>query len=220
MNRQDNRGCSLTSSRLSVGVEKSARKDVDLLLHWRWIRCGSQNVQQSPLAEGDWKGMNGEVDFVGGNAEGQPRRDSNREGGVEVGREEGKVGSERSGGGGSVTDKEADRASLVNLGGDCEGEGTVCIPKDAGSNVWAGGGNQGGLVVFRGGRARSVESSFCRGEPLGGWDSRHRVADRPNLSCNAEAFLVNTLVRGDSHGSLSIGLLWFEAVRVRMAQNK
>jgi len=117
--------------------------------------------------------VDGELDLVGGEAEGQPGRISHWERAVELCHKCVEVLCESGSGGGSVGDQEGDRASFVDLSGDSQGEGTVCIPKDACCNVRGSGSNQDGLAVFRGGRSRSVEPPFCRRERLGGRDLRH-----------------------------------------------
>jgi len=121
--------------------------------------------------------MNGELDFVGGEAEGQLGRVSHRKRAVELCRKCVEVLCKSGSGGGSVGDEEGDGTSLVGLGCDREGEGSVCISEDTRRNVRECGSYQGGLGMFRGGRARNVEPSFCRGERLGGQDFGHRVAD-------------------------------------------
>ena len=83
--------------------------------------------------------MNGELDFVGGEAEGQPGRLAHREEFVKLGGESVKIGCEGGSGGGRVGDKEGDRSAIIDLGGDREGEGAVGIPKDAGRDVREGG---------------------------------------------------------------------------------
>jgi len=92
--------------------------------------------------------VHGELDLVGGKAEWQPGRLSywNRAGKLRC--ECVKVWCKGSSWGGSVGEKGGDEAPFVNHGGDRGGEGTLSIPKDAGGNVWEGGCNQGGLVVF------------------------------------------------------------------------
>ena len=117
--------------------------------------------------------MNGELDFLGGEAEGQRGRVSNRKGAVELRRERVKVWCKGGSGRGSVSDQEGNGTSLVDLGGDRERESIVGISEDAGGYVWECGCYQPGLVVFRGGRARSVEPSFYRGERLRGRNIRH-----------------------------------------------
>jgi len=117
--------------------------------------------------------VNGELDFVGGEAEGQPGRVSHVKGAVELCCKRVEVWSKGRSKGGSVGDQEGDGSSLIDLSGDREGEGTVCISEDVCGNVWECSSYQGGLVMFREGRVRSVELSFCRGERLGGWNLRH-----------------------------------------------
>jgi len=58
--------------------------------------------------EGDWEGMDGELDLVGSEVEGQPGRVSHQERAVEMRCKGFKVWSEGGSGVGSVTDKECD----------------------------------------------------------------------------------------------------------------
>jgi len=53
---------------------------------------------------------------------------------------------------------------VVDFGGNCQGEDTVRISENAGSNVRKGGSTQGRLWVLREGRTGSVESSLGRRE--------------------------------------------------------
>ena len=117
--------------------------------------------------------MDGELDFVGGEAQGLPGRVSHREEAVELRHERVEVQCEGGSGGGRVGDQEGDGTPLIDLRGDPEREGTVGITENTRGNVWESGSYQGGLVVFRGGRVRSVEPSFCRGERLGGRNIPH-----------------------------------------------
>jgi len=132
--------------------------------------------------------VDGELDFVWGEAEGQPGRVSHRERLVKLCRKCVEVGCEGSSRGGRVRDEKSDRASLVDLGSDCEGEGAVRILKDTSSDIWEGGCDQGGLFMFRGGGSRSVKSSFCCGKQLGGRDIGHRVAGGCDL-CGSEGLI-------------------------------
>ena len=101
--------------------------------------------------------MDGELGLVGGKAEGQPGGLAHWEGLVELGRESVEVGCEGGGGGGRVGDEWGDRPTIVDLGGDCEGEDTVRISEDTGGDVGKGGSDQGRLLVLRGGGTGSVK---------------------------------------------------------------
>lgn len=150
--------------------------------------------------------MNGELDFVGGEAEAQPGRLSHRERPVKLCRERVEVGCKCRSRGGRVIDEESDIASLIHLGSDCEGEGTVRISRDTGSNVWEGGCDQEGLFVFRRGGPESVKSSLCLGERLGGRDIGHSVTDGRDLCGSDGALLLITLLGSNSPDGLSVGL--------------
>ena len=108
--------------------------------------------------------MNGELHLVGSQVEGQPGRVSHGKRVVELRRKSVEVWCKGDSGGGTVGNKEGDGASLVDFGSDREGEGTVSMSEDARGDVWECGSYEGALVMFRGGRARSVELSLCRGE--------------------------------------------------------
>jgi len=170
--------------------------------------------------EGDWKGVNGELDFVGGEAEGYPGRDSQGKGAIELSCKCVEVWRKGGNGGGSVGDQEGDGCSLIDLSGNGEGEGTVGISEDACGNLRACRSYQGGLVVFRGGRARSIEPSFRCGEGLGGRNIRHSVANGGDLSGSGRALPLITLHRGDSCGGLSVGLLGLGTGVVKMTPDK
>ena len=124
-------------------------------------------LEKIPLSlgkEGHQKGVDAKLEFIGGEAEGQPGRVSHGKGRGEWCCKCLEVWSK---GGGRVCsggNQEGDRSSLIDLCGDREGEGTVGISEDARSHLWECGSYQGGFIVFRGGRARSVVPSFCRGE--------------------------------------------------------
>jgi len=109
-------------------------------------------------------GGKGELDFVGGEPEGQPGSVSHWKEAVEMRRKRVEVWCKDSSGSRSVGDKKDNRASLVDLSGNGEGEGTVSISEDACGNVWERRSYHGSLVVFRAGRVRSVQPSFCRAE--------------------------------------------------------
>ena len=106
--------------------------------------------------------MDRKLSFVGGEAKGQPGRLAHRERLVELVGEGVEVWGKGRSGGGRVGDEKGDRPTIVDLGGDCEGQDAVRISEDAGSYVREGRGDEGRLRVLRGGRTRSVEPSFGR----------------------------------------------------------
>ena len=168
MNSDDDRGRGFACRGLCVGVEEPGRKDTEVLRDVDGVSEAWERFLGVLREEGKRKGINGELDLVGGEMEGQPEGVSHQERAVELSHECIEVGSKSGSGDGSVGEHEGDRASLIDLCGDCEGEGTVGIPEDACCYVWESGCYQGGLVVPRGGRTRSVEPSFCLPERLGG----------------------------------------------------
>ena len=123
-------------------------------------------------------------------------------------------------GGSSLGDQEADETSLIDLGADREGEGTVGLSEEARGNVWESGRYQEGLGMFRGGRARRIEPACCRRERLGGQNIRHSVADRRDLCGSGGALLLINLVGGNSRGGLTVGLVGFGTVRVEMTRDE
>lgn len=122
--------------------------------------------------KGNRKRVNGELDFVGGEEEGQPGRVSYGKGAVELCCKYVEVWSKGRSRGCCVGDQEGDGSSLIDLSSDREGEGEVCISEDARGNVWKCSSYQGGLVVFIWGRARNVEPCFRCGERRGGRNLR------------------------------------------------
>jgi len=106
--------------------------------------------------------VDGELSLVGGEAKGQPGKLTHRERLVELVGEGVEVWGKGRGGSGRVGDKKGDRSTVIDLGGDCEGQDAVRISEDTGSDVREGRGNEGRLRVLRGGRTRSVEPSFGR----------------------------------------------------------
>ena len=122
--------------------------------------------------------------------------------------------------GGSVGDSKRDPTPLNNHGCDWEGEGAVGISEGAGSAVWEGGCDQGDLVVFGGGRVRSVKPSFRCGERLGGLDFGHRIADGHHLCSGEGALLLITVLGCNSRGGLSVGLWGFGALGIRIARDE
>jgi len=160
--------------------------------------------------------VDGTLDFIGGVAEWQSGRVSHRARPVKLCRERVKVWCEGRSRGRRVGDEESDRASLVNLFSDCEGEGVVPISQDTSSDVWQVGCDQGGLFMFRGGGPGSIETSFCRRERLRGQDIGHRVADGRDFCGSEGALLLITLLGSNSRDGVSIGLGGLGAVVIKM----
>ena len=92
-------------------------------------------VLRVPEEEGDAEGVDGKLDFVGGVVEWQPGRVSHRARPVMLCRERVKVWCKGRSRGRRVGDEASNRACLVNLCSDCEGEGVVRISKDTSSDV-------------------------------------------------------------------------------------
>ena len=135
MDGDDDRCGGLAFSGLCVGVEVSGGEDSNVLrVKDRFRKAGDEFVQVL-REEGNGDGVNGELDFVVGEAEGQPRRLPHREGFVKLGGESVETGCEGGSRGGRVGDKEGDRSAIIDLGRDREGKGADRIPKEAGSNV-------------------------------------------------------------------------------------
>ena len=151
--------------------------------------------------------MNAELDLVGGKAEGQPGRVSHREGAVDLRCKRVEVWSKRGSRAGSVSDQEGDGSSFNDHHGDRKGEGAVGISEDPRVKVRESCRNQTRLVVFRGGRMRSVEPSVHCGERLGSRNFWDRVADGRDLCGSGGAHPLITLLGGDSSGGLRVGLL-------------
>jgi len=156
--------------------------------------------------------VHGELGLVGGEAEGEPGGLAHREGFVKLGREGVEVGCERGGGCGRVGDDEGDRSAIIDLGGDSEGKGAVCIPKDTSGDVGEGGCDPGRLLVLGGGRTGSVESSFGGGERLRWLDIRHSVAGCRDFGGRKGALILSAFWSA-SPGGLGIRLLGLGAVR-------
>ena len=116
-------------------VEEPGRKDADV----PGVVVGVGEAQEEFLRvggeEGDRKGVNGELNCVGGEAEGQPGKVTHRKGAVELHREYVEVSCEGGSQVSSVGNQEGNRVSHVNRGSDRKGEGTVSIPEDACSDV-------------------------------------------------------------------------------------
>jgi len=71
--------------------------------------------------------VDGELTFIGGEAKGQPGRRAHRERLVELVGKGVEIWGKGRGGGGRVGDEKGDRSTVIDLGGDCEGQGTVRI---------------------------------------------------------------------------------------------
>jgi len=157
-------GGSLAFPGSCVGVEISGGEDTNVFGVEDGLREAREKFLRVLREESNRKGVDGELSFVGGEAEGQPGRISHGERLVELGREGVEIRRKGCGGSGRVGDEKGDRSSVVNLGGDSEGEDTVRISEDASGNVGEGGSNQGRLGVLGGGRTRCEEPSLGRRE--------------------------------------------------------
>ena len=145
MNGEDDGGGGLALPGLRVGVEEYGGEDPYIFgVEDRLSKAGEEFIWVL-REECNGEGMNGELGFIGGEAEGQPGRLAHWEGFVKLGGEGVEVGCKSGSGGGRVDDEESDRSAVVDLGRDCEGEGTARIPKDTGSDVGEGGCDQGRL---------------------------------------------------------------------------
>ena len=166
MDGDNDGGGRLALSGLRVGVKVSGGEDSYVLrVEDRFGKAGKEFARVLS-EEGNGKGLNGELDLVGGEAEAQPGRLAHREGLVKLGGKSVEIGCEGGSRGCRVGDKEGDRSAIIDLVRDCKGEGAVRIPEDAGHDVGEGGCDQGRLLMLGGGGTRSVESSFGRGERL------------------------------------------------------
>ena len=145
-----------------VGIEVPGGDDAYVFRVKDGFRKTREELFRVLREEGDLEGVDGELYFVGGEAEGQPGRLAHRERPVELVGKGVEVWGKGGGGGGRLGDEKGDRSAVIDLGGDREGENAVRISQDAGSNVRESRSNKGRLGVLRGGRTRSVESSFGR----------------------------------------------------------
>jgi len=105
VDRDDNGGGRLALPRVSVGIEVSGGEDAYVLGVEDGLRKAREELVRVLGKEGDGEGVDGELGFVEGEAEGQPGRLSHQEGFVELGRKGVEVGCEGGGGGGRVGDK-------------------------------------------------------------------------------------------------------------------
>ena len=139
MDGDNDGGGSLTHSGLGVRVKVSGGEDAYVLGVEDPLRKAGEKFARVFGEEGNGEGVDGKLSLVGGEAEGHPGRFSHREGLVQLGRECVEVGREGGSRGGRVSDEQGDGTTIVDLGRDCEGEGTVSIPEDASSYIGEGG---------------------------------------------------------------------------------
>jgi len=105
VNRDDDGRGSLVLPRPSVGVEKPGGEDAYVLGVEDRLREARKELIGVLGEESDGEGVNGELGFVGGEAEGQPGGLTHREGFVELGRESVEVRGQGCSGGGRVGDE-------------------------------------------------------------------------------------------------------------------
>ena len=98
-------GGSLVLPRSSVGVEKSGGEDAYVLGVEDRFRETREELVRVLMEERDGEGVDGELGFVGGEAEGQSGGLTHREGLVKLGGESVEVGCEGGSGGGRVGDE-------------------------------------------------------------------------------------------------------------------
>ena len=79
MDGNDNGGGSLDLPELHVGVEISGGEDAYVLGVEERLRKAREELLRVLWEEGKWEGVDGEVCFIGGEAEGQPGRLAHRE---------------------------------------------------------------------------------------------------------------------------------------------
>jgi len=94
--------------RLCVRVEVSGGEDAYVLGIEDGLREAGKKLFRVLRKEGNWEGVDGELGFVGGEANGQPGSIPHWEGLVELGGKGVEVGCESGGGGGRVGDEEGD----------------------------------------------------------------------------------------------------------------
>jgi len=131
----DNGGGSLALPGLCVGVVISGGEDAYVLGVEDRLRKVREELLRVLWEEGKREGVDGELCFVGGEAEGQPGRLAHRERFVKLAGKGVKIWREGRGGGGRVGDEKGHRSMVIDLGGDCKGEDAIRISQDAGSDV-------------------------------------------------------------------------------------
>ena len=141
MDGEDNGGGSLALPGLCVGVEISGGEDGYVLGVEDGLRKAQEELLRVLWEEAKGEGVDGELCFVGGEAEGQPGRLAHWERLVKLAGKGVEVRRKGHCRGGRVGDKKGDRSTVIVLGGDCEEEDAIRIAQDSGSNVWEGGGN-------------------------------------------------------------------------------
>ena len=141
MDGDNNGGGSLALPGLWVGVEVSGAEDAYILGGENRLRKAREELLWVLWEEGKWEGVDGELCFIEGEAEGQPGRLTHGKQLVELAGEGVDIWRKGPRGGGSVGDEKGDRSTVIDLGGDCEGEDAIRISQDSGSNVWEGGSN-------------------------------------------------------------------------------
>jgi len=105
VDRDNNGGGSFTLPGPSVGVEVPGGEDAYVFGVEYRLREAREELVRGFVQEGQGDGVDSELGFVGGEAEGQPGRFSHRERFIELGRESVEVGCEGGGGGGRVGDE-------------------------------------------------------------------------------------------------------------------
>ena len=131
----DNGGGSLALPGLCVGVVISGGEDAYVLGVEDPLRKAREELLRVLWEEGKREGVDGELCFVGGEAEGQPGRLAHRERFVKLAGKGVEIWREGRGGGGRVGDEKGHRSTVIDLGGDCKGEDAIRISQDAGSDV-------------------------------------------------------------------------------------
>jgi len=121
VDRDDNGGSGLAFPEVSVRVEVSGGEDAYVFGVEDRLRTTGEEFVRIFGEEDDGEGVDGELGFVGGEAEGQPGSFAYREILVELSGESVEVGCEGGSGGGRVRDEKGDGSAVVDLGRDREG---------------------------------------------------------------------------------------------------
>ena len=100
---------------MRVRVEKPSGEDPYVLRVEDRFREAGEEFIRVLQEEGNGEGVYGELDLVGGEAEGQPGGLAHREGLIKLGGKSVEVGCEGGSGGGRVGDEEGDRTAVTGL---------------------------------------------------------------------------------------------------------